>query len=156
MRAPHPSAGARWVAAQRLRLERGRPSTPSGDVAAEHRLYRSVAGRMPAPAARSAALALRTRSVDAELATAIGHGVDQVVLVGAGYDGRALRFGGGSLRWYEVENIETLADKRRLMDGVDARCHRCTEVPLDLAVADVAPALAAAGHDAVRTDAVCR
>ena len=34
---------ARWVAAQRLRLEHTRPSTPAGDVHAEHTLYRDIA-----------------------------------------------------------------------------------------------------------------
>ncbi len=119
-------------------------------MAAEHLLYRGVAGWMPAPAARSAAMALRTRAVDAELATAIGRGVDQIVLVGGGYDGRPLRFGGGLTRWYEIEGAETLADKRRRMASIDARWDRCTDVPLDLSGADVGAALAAAGHDADR------
>ena len=46
----HPSLTARWVAAQRLRLERTRPSTPGGDVEAERRLYRAVAGGVRVPA----------------------------------------------------------------------------------------------------------
>ena len=45
------------------------------------------------------------------MAKALGRGVEQVVLVGAGYDGRALRFGGGTTRWFEVDRPSVLADK---------------------------------------------
>ena len=44
MRSGRPSVHARWVASQQLRLERTRPSTPEGDVGAERRLLRDVAG----------------------------------------------------------------------------------------------------------------
>ena len=98
------SLQARWIAAQRLRLERTRPSTPGGDVEAEHRLYRAIAGGMNIPVGRSAALAQRTQVIDAEVAGALGRGTAQVVLLGAGYDGRPLRFGGGA------EFLERLSD----------------------------------------------
>ena len=51
--------------------------------------------------------------IDAEVAVAIGRGIGQIVLLGAGYDGRALRFGGGSVRWFEVDEAARQADKRR-------------------------------------------
>ncbi len=108
-----PSVTARWVAAQRARLARTRPSTPSGDVEAEHRLYRDVAGPFVVPIGRPTGVAARTRIVDAEVAAALGRGIDQIVLVGAGYDGRALRFGGRAVRWFEVDLPSMQADKRR-------------------------------------------
>ena len=134
-RAGHPSILARWVAAQRLQLERTRPSTPQGDVAAEHRLYSAVAGAVRAPsghAGQATALALRTQVVDAEVARAIGRGTTQVVLVGAGYDGRALRFAGGATRWFEVDRAATLEDKRRRLRELEIEPVGVTPVTFDL------------------------
>ena len=65
------------------------------------------------PVGRPAAVAARTRVVDGEVARALGRGIDQIVLLGAGYDGRALRFGGRAVRWFEVDLPATQADKRR-------------------------------------------
>lgn len=156
MRAGHPSVTARWVAAQRLRLERTRPSTPDGDVAAERRFYRSLAGNVSLPLGRAAALALRTQVIDAEVARAIGHGTTQIVLLGAGNDGRALRFGGGAVRWFEVDRPQAQADKRHRLGALGISTGTTTSVGLDLLTAEAAggrtdglgAALQAAGHDA--------
>ena len=59
---------SRWVAAQRLRLERTRPSTPGGDLQAERRLYRAVAAGVRVPDGGASALAQRTQVIDAEVA----------------------------------------------------------------------------------------
>jgi methyltransferase (TIGR00027 family) len=148
MRDGSPSPAARWVAAQRLRLERTRPSTPDGDVDAERRLLRDVAGKMAVPGGRSSLLALRTRVVDAEVARALGRGTAQIVLLGAGYDGRSLRFGGGAARWYEVDRPATLTDKRRRLEALGITAIGTTDIGLDLQRDDVDAALDAAGHDA--------
>jgi methyltransferase (TIGR00027 family) len=151
MRAGHPSLAARWVAAQRLRLERTRPSTPGGDIEAERRLYRAVAGGVSVPVGRASALAQRTQVIDAEVARALGRGTAQVVLLGAGEDGRALRFGGGAVRWFEVDRPQAQADKRRRLDelGLAATATaNTTYVGLDLLTGDLEAALQAAGHDA--------
>ena len=63
-------------------------------------------------------LALRTQVIDAEVARALGRGTAQIVLLGAGYDGRSLRFGGGAVRWFEVDRPAVLADKRRRLDAL--------------------------------------
>ena len=147
-RAARPSVTARWLAAQRARHERTRPSTPAGDVEGERLLYREVAGALAAaPIGRSPATAARIRMIDAEVASAIGRGIDQIVLLGAGYDGRALRFGGGAVRWFEV-------DERRAAGRQAAPAHALGREPAtivyvgaDLATDDPAAALAAAGHD---------
>jgi methyltransferase (TIGR00027 family) len=150
MPAGRPSVTARWVAAQQLRLERTRPSTPGGDVDAERRLLRDVARGLTVPAGRSSVLAQRTRVVDAEVARAIGRGTTQIVLLGAGYDGRSLRFGGGAARWFEVDRPATLADKRGRLDalGIDVTGTTSLELDLLLRHGDLGDALDAAGHDA--------
>jgi methyltransferase (TIGR00027 family) len=143
-----PSLSARWAAATRARLERTRPSTPAGDVAAERALEQSVRGPVALPTGRTAALAVRTRFIDHEVADALGRGLDQVVLLGAGYDGRALRFGGGATRWFEVDLPEILADKRRRLDALGVAADNAVRyLGLDLRTDDVGTALASAGHD---------
>jgi methyltransferase (TIGR00027 family) len=152
-----PSVAARWEAAQRGRLAPTRPSTPGGDVEAETRLYRDVAGTFAPALGHPAELALRTRVVDAQVAHALGRGVEQVVLVGAGYDGRALRFGDGSTRWFEVDRPSVLADKDARLRALGIAAANRRAVAADLGEAhgdvgllgDLGDALEAAGH---RTD----
>jgi methyltransferase (TIGR00027 family) len=146
---------ARWLAAQRLRLEPTRPSTPTGDLRAEHDLYRDVAGGLAVPPGPSPPVARRTQVIDAEVAGALGRGIAQIVLLGAGYDGRPLRFGGGAARWFEVDRPGTLADKRRRLSAQAGAAAAggaaeagVTSLGLDLLTDDAGSALAAAGHDA--------
>jgi methyltransferase (TIGR00027 family) len=143
-----PSLQARWVAAQRLRLDRTRPSTPGGDVEAERRLYRAIAGGVGMPVGRSSALAQRTQVIDAEVARALGRGTAQVVLLGAGDDGRGLRFRGGAVRWFEVDRPAAQADKRGRLRALDVATTGTTYIGLDLLADDLGAALHAAGHDA--------
>ncbi len=148
MSAGHPSLAARWVAAQRLRLERTRPSTPGGDIEAERRLYRSVAGGMSVPLGRASALAQRTHVIDAEVARALGRGTAQIVLLGAGDDGRVLRFGGNAVQWFEVDRPRVQADKRERLRALGITTTSTTYLGLDLQDDDVGAALQAVGHDA--------
>jgi methyltransferase (TIGR00027 family) len=151
MRAGRPSVTARQVAAHRARLDGTRPSTPGGDVAGEQRLYRDVGGGLPAlPGAQPTGMAERTRFVDDEVTRAIGLGIDQIVLVGAGYDGRPLRFGGGVTRWFEVDVPSTQADKRRRLAALGAEPTAVAYVGVDLLAGDLGAALGAAGHDPAR------
>ena len=132
-------------------MERRRPSTPAGDVAGEHALYRDVRGIVALPLGRPTTMAERTAFVDNEVARAIGHGIDQIVLLGAGYDGRALRFGGGATRWYEVDDPRTEDDKRRRLASLGVEPSSVTSIGVDLMAAhepaDLGEALAAAAHD---------
>lgn len=154
MRSGRPSVHARWVASQQLRLERTRPSRPEGDVGAEHRFLRDVAragpGAVTFPLGRSSVLAQRTRVIDAEVARALGRGTTQVVLLGSGYDGRSLRFGGGRVHWFEVDRPATQADKRRRLDALGIDPTGTTSVGLDLLElgGQLGRALEDAGHDA--------
>ncbi len=113
MRPGRPSLTARWVAAHRARQAQGRPSSATGDPEAEARLYASLGQFFTVRGTNPVNMDLRTRFIDNEVAGAIGSAVAQVVIIGAGYDGRALRFGGGTTRWFEVDFPSTQADKRR-------------------------------------------
>ena len=129
-------------------MERTRPSTPEGDVEAERRLYRAVAGSVSLPVGRASALAQRTQVIDAEVARALGRGTAQIVLLGAGDDGRALRFGGGMSRWFEVDRPQAQSDKRSRLSALDIATPATTYVGVDLLHDDLDASLQAAGHDA--------
>jgi methyltransferase (TIGR00027 family) len=137
---------ARWVASQRAGLHEQRPA--KGDAAAELRLYEDLA--IPLLSVRLAGatgMAARTRFIDDQLLRSVEGGVRQVVLVGAGYDGRALRFSDLPVRWIEVDHPATQADKRRRLVGVGAASERISFVPVDLLEGSLDAELARAGHD---------
>ncbi len=92
----------------------------------------------------------RTRFIDNEVAHALGQGVEQIVLLGAGYDGRALRFGGKTTTWFEVDLPELLADKRRRLDALGIGSTGVRYVAADLSREDAGAILEAAGHDGDR------
>ena len=121
MRDGRPSVTAGWIAAHRDRLAGSRPSTPTGDPEAEHRLYASLSRLHTLPGLAPVGLVERTRFIDNEVARAIGAEVAQIVIIGAGYDGRTLRFGGGATRWIEVDFPATQAEKQRRLAalGID-------------------------------------
>jgi methyltransferase (TIGR00027 family) len=153
MRDDAPSLTARGVAIVRSRLDR--PSTPTGDPAAEARLEQSLLeGFEPRRRDRDRGvefygwLAARTRFFDDIVLAEIRDGATQVVLLGAGYDGRALRFRTPGVRFFEVDHPATQADKRRRLDAVDAPTGGITFVAADFTEDAVDDALAGAGHDA--------
>jgi len=107
-----PSASAYHVALIRSQLTR--PHTPDGDPATEDRLLASLAADN-APFEHF--LAARTEFFDTELLDTLRTGVAQVVLLGAGYDGRSFRFKSTGVRFMEVDLPATQTDKmRRLRD----------------------------------------
>jgi methyltransferase (TIGR00027 family) len=148
MRPGRPSLTARWIAAHRARLAGTRPSTPGGDTEGERRLYEGMGRQFVLPGLAPTGMAERTRFIDDEVARAIGRGIDQMVIIGAGYDGRALRFGGGATRWIEVDFPATQADKRRRLAALGIDPSTVTYVGLDLMTDDLSAALIGAGHDA--------
>jgi methyltransferase (TIGR00027 family) len=91
-------------------------------------------------------IAARTKFFDDQAAAAIARGVHQIVIVGAGYDGRALRFGGGA-EWIEVDHPATQADKRRRLAGMRVPIGHLRFVAIDLITGDLDSALSEAGHD---------
>lgn len=148
MRPNRPSLTARWVAARRAALAPTRSSTPTGDLEGEGALYRDVSGNVSFNLARPSGVSHRTQFIDGEVANALGRGVEQVVILGAGYDGRALRFGGGTTRWFEVDHPSTQSDKRRRLASLGVSPLGVTYVPIDLMRGNLDAILENAGHDA--------
>ena len=89
----------------------------------------------------------RTALVDDAVLSAVAAGVTQVVVIGAGYDDRALRFRTPGVRFFEVDHPATQADKRRRVERLGATGD-VSFVPVDLTSDDLGSALEAAGHDA--------
>ena len=76
---------------------------------------------------------LRARYADDVLETAAGDGIDQVILLGAGFDSTSLRHEGRPLTVYEVDSPPTQRSKRDRLDrhGLEPR-HEVVYVPCDL------------------------
>jgi methyltransferase (TIGR00027 family) len=149
------SATAQRVAARRLRFER--VASAFGDPAADDRLAADVAGQAPVPpdARMEAYLRARTAFFDRVVVDGLERGTPQVVIVAAGYDGRALRYARPGVRWFEVDHPATQQDKRQRLARLGIACGHITFVPVDLAVHDVAAVLAAAGHDRSEPSLLC-
>jgi methyltransferase (TIGR00027 family) len=141
---------ARWVAAQRSRLDAERPTVPTGDAGAELRLYRGFSRGFLLPGLRPTGMVERTRFIDDEVVRALADGVTQFVLVGAGYDGRALRFRCPDARWFEVDHPATQPDKQRRVRETASDARDINYAPVDLLNGDVRFALRAVGLDARR------
>jgi methyltransferase (TIGR00027 family) len=139
---PSPSRTSQTVAL--VRAELLRPCTPDGDPEAQRRLCTGMApvGAFPL----RAHLAARTRFIDDRVLAAIERGVDQIVLLGAGYDDRSLRFRTPGVRFFELDHPDTQADKRRRLTVNPADLTGVTLAPADFRTDDVAAVLAAAGH----------
>ncbi len=147
-----PSRTGQAVAAYRATLTR--PHFPGGDPDAQAQL---CAGMRPvqSPSLRSH-LAVRTRFVDDQVRAARADRIGQVVILGAGYDDRALRFPAGGLRYFEVDHVGTQADKAARLARLGIDPGAVTLVAADFRTDDVDAALGAAGHDtAVPTLFVC-
>ena len=92
----------------------------------------------------------RSRYVEEALAPRLEEGLDQVIVLGAGFDTTALRHAGSNCRFFEVDHPATQAEKRTILArrpelGADIRF-----VPVDFAKDDLAQALLDAGFDARR------
>lgn len=92
---------------------------------------------------------LRTRYIDDCLRAAVADGIAQVVMLGAGFDTRALRMPElAHARVFELDFPEQLARKREALAG--ERTDHITYVPCDLATAELDAALVLAGFDPAR------
>jgi putative hydrolase of the HAD superfamily len=139
-----PSRTSQAVAATRARIPR--PHSPGGDPGAQLRL---CAG-MPVPAQPwlRAHVGARTRFFDEQVLAAIGRGVRQIVILGAGYDDRALRFPAPGVRYFELDQAATQDDKRRRLSRINADVSALTLAPIDFRHDEVGAVLAGLGHDA--------
>ena len=142
-----PSRTSQVVALTRATFSR--PHTPDGDPRAQQRL---CAGMRPVRAGRltslQAHLAARTRFFDEQVLAAIGQGISQVVILGAGYDDRALRFRAPGVRYFEIDHPATQAYKRRRLARLAAGGSGPVLGAADFRADDVAAVLAGCGHDA--------
>ena len=105
------------------------------------------------PGARSSGVA-RTRFIDDALTTALRDRVEQVVILGAGFDCRALRLAPriAAARVFEVDQPATLERKiERLRERRDAAQPHVVRVALDFKREDLGRALISAGFRADRT-----
>ena len=93
------------------------------------------------------AVVVRTRFIDDALREALTAGLDQVVLLGAGFDSRAHRIPGiDRTRVFEVDHPDTQAAKRERVRGtLGEEPAQVTYVPVDFARQDLGAELAAAG-----------
>jgi methyltransferase (TIGR00027 family) len=140
------SRTAQRVAALRAQFER--PHSPDGDPGVQAGLSR---GMRPGPALRLRDhLLARTEFFDGAVLDALTRGVDQVVIVGAGYDDRAQRFRKPGVLFFELDHPATQADKQRRLRSIGAAMDDVVFVPADFRVHAVADVLLAAGHDAAR------
>lgn len=98
-----------------------------------------------------AEIVLRYHLYERELARALEDGIDQVVLLGAGYDSTSLRLDLGSARLFEVDAPPTQEAKRRSIAkrGLKPR-NEVTYVPCDFEVDKASTRLAESGFDATR------
>ena len=93
-----------------------RPHSPHGDPRAQRRLCAGM--RAQALDHMRASLAARTAFFDGQVTAAIAAGTRQVVILGAGYDDRALRFGSPGVRFFEIDHPDTQADKRARLAAI--------------------------------------
>jgi methyltransferase (TIGR00027 family) len=96
-------------------------------------------------------MALRTSTIDAAVRSAVARGTIQIVVLGAGLDGRAWRMPElKGARVFEVDHPATRAYKRRHVTALPPSIADVTFVPIDFEHQSLDAALARAGHDATR------
>jgi methyltransferase (TIGR00027 family) len=139
-----PSRTGQVVALTRAQLTR--PHSPAGDPDAQRRLCRGMRPLDTSPLRPS--LIARTRFFDGRVLAAISAGARQVVILGAGYDDRALRFRSPGVRFFELDHPATQADKRRRLQALRVSPDEPILAPADFRHDDVAAVLEASGHDA--------
>jgi methyltransferase (TIGR00027 family) len=93
-------------------------------------------------------IGLRTVAIDTAVRAAIGNGARQLVILGAGYDGRAWRMPElQGIRVFEVDHPATQGDKRAHLAELPPAVGDVTFVAVDFEREAMAPALDRAGHD---------
>ncbi len=93
-------------------------------------------------------VSLRRAAIDAALIDAIDAGATQLVILGAGLDGRAWRLDAlRELTVYEVDHPDTQASKQRRVQGRHSTAADVRFVPVNFERDILGERLAAAGHD---------
>jgi methyltransferase (TIGR00027 family) len=141
---PGPSRTSQAVALTRAQLVRAH--SPEGDPHAQQALCMGLTFAPPAWLRPS--IEARTRFMDEQVIAALGRGVSQIVICGAGLDDRALRFRTRAVRFFELDHPVTQADKAERLRAIGSA--GLTLVPCDFQTDSVAAVLGACGHDAAR------
>jgi methyltransferase (TIGR00027 family) len=92
----------------------------------------------------------RSRYVEEALAPRLEAGLDQVIVLGAGFDTTALRHAVSRCRFFEVDHPATQAEKQAILALRPDLDRNIAFVPVDFAQDDLAEALLAAGFDSAR------
>ena len=93
-------------------------------------------------------MALRTAAIDAAVRDAIAHGARQLVILGAGYDGRAWRMPElAGVTVFEVDHPATQRDKRAHLSELPSPVGIVNFVPMNFEQESLDAALERAGHD---------
>jgi methyltransferase (TIGR00027 family) len=156
MRSGVASLTAQGVAVARSLIER--PAWMTGDAEADDRLIAILADGVRRADVDERQhdtgffgwLRARTVFFDAVLVGALRDHVEQVVILGAGYDGRALRFRTPHVQFFEVDHPATQADKQQRLRSIAASPEGIVFVAADFTEPGLADRLETAGHDARR------
>jgi len=89
----------------------------------------------------------RTTYFDGLFANAIKDGIPQIVILGAGYDSRAYRFGSGTTKIFEVDATFTQERKISILKANGIDCGKVSFVPVDFEKDDMFLRLEERGHD---------
>jgi methyltransferase (TIGR00027 family) len=93
-------------------------------------------------------IALRTAAIDAAVGDAIERGARQLVILGAGYDGRAWRMPElAGVKVFEVDHPATQTDKRALQNRLPAPIGSVSFVPINFERESLDAVLERSGHD---------
>ncbi len=107
-----------------------------------------VVGRVAGPLrALEGEVIARSRYVEEALTAAIADRVDQIIILGAGFDTTALRHAGKGLRFFEVDHPATQSEKQAVLVANPDAQHDISFVPVDFVTDDLAVALTVAGLD---------
>lgn len=99
-------------------------------------------------------MALRTSAIDAAVRDAVVRGAKQLVILGAGYDGRAWRMKElAGVKVFEVDHPATQGAKRARVTNLPPATGEVVFVPMDFEKSSLGVALTRAGHDS--TVATC-
>ena len=139
------SETARRVAAQRLAFDR--VTTPYGDPSADERLSRDISAGLPQDGPLRRYLEARTRFFDSVVVRCLDGGITQVVVGGAGYDCRALRYAKPGVRWFEIDRSPTQSDKQARLERLRISWAHVSFVVADFDTDDLCAALAVHGFD---------
>jgi methyltransferase (TIGR00027 family) len=138
---------ARGVASQRLRF--ARVPSDHGQPEDDQRLHADVAAGINASDTElTSYLRARTRFIDQALVNALDAGIEQVLIVGAGYDGRAWRYARSGVRWFELDHPDTQVDKIERVTRLGLRSDHVVFVAAEIGRDRIDRALLTGGYDA--------